>query len=151
MQTKPGWIDPKAVEFSDPRVVRRWLVFPVTTWAYDMPGEPLTFLRPCGDFVRMEDRTGRTDFASTPPWMWSLPGMSQMRFALPAFSHDGFYRRHAALISADGVTFKRYAVARAWADTMLREMIEHDVDAGSRLLAGTYYAGVRLGGWAAWK
>jgi hypothetical protein len=151
---KPGWIDSKVIDFYDPQVVRRWLVFPVTTMAYRTPdpARPLTFRRESGELVRMLRTEGRTNFASTPPPAWGIPGFSPIRFLLPATVHDGIYENHYVVTSADcGATWDTVEVERAWADDLLTEMIEHDVDPGSVILQRMYHRGVALFGYWRWR
>jgi len=150
-QMKPGWINPEAIEYNNDRTIRRWLIFSVTVFDYNMPGMPLTFIREDGKYIRILDTHGTTDFASTPPLMWSLPGFAPQRFPKPATFHDDIYRRHAVLISSDGQQYRRHFVSRSWADDLLQEMIAHDTTPGNWLEAHAYHDGVRLGGWAAWQ
>jgi hypothetical protein len=150
---KPGWIDSTVIQFSDPQVIWRWLVFPVTTMAFSTPDptKPLTFRRESGELVRMVRRAGRTDFATTPPPMWGIPGFNPMRFLLPATNHDMIYNTHYVEISADcGVTWDTVEVTREWADDLLAEMIEYDVDPGSVIMRRAYHRGVAAFGWLKW-
>jgi hypothetical protein len=150
---KPGWIDSKAIEFDDPVVIRQWLIFPVTTMAFRMvdPYKPLTFRRECGQLIRMVRNTGRTNFASTPPPMWGIPGFSPIRFLLPATVHDGIYSDHYIQISDDcGMTWQTVEVTRDWTDDLLAEMIEFDVNPGSAIIQRIYHRGVALFGRWCW-
>ena len=80
-----------------------------------------------------------TDFASVPRGLWNiLPPIG--RYDAAAVCHDKLYR--------DGA-FEGRAIDRGTADRVLLEAME--VYEVNRLQRWLIYAGVRAGGWAAWR
>lgn len=150
-----GFINTNNIIFSDPRVVRTYLLWTRTEFDWevrDAEKDPLTFIRENGDHVRMFSVSGGvTDFASTPPMVWCVPGFSPVRFVYPATVHDNIYKTHKVRISHDkGLTWVAQAVDQRWTDDLLEEMIEHDVKRGSWFEQEVYRCGVRLGGSKFW-
>jgi len=147
----PGFINIGSIKFGVPEEVRCWLIFTKAVFPYVVLTPETTFVRESGLQVRMVDKEGKTDFATTPPPMWNLPCFDPERFVLPATFHDDLYRNHCCLLSRDdGVTFVNQVVDREWCDDLLEEMMKYDVAPSNKVLQWMYHAGVRLGGRWCW-
>ena len=154
-QIEPGFINLENIELSLPKEVRCWLIFTKSVYHYTMK-EPLpAFVRSYGVQVRLCSKNGvredDSDFASTPPPMWSVPGFDPARFVMPAIVHDGLYKDHACELSIDnGQTWVRTTVERSWCDDLLAEMIEYAPNPGNMWERFCYRLGVGLGGGFCW-
>jgi hypothetical protein len=80
-----------------------------------------------------------TDLASIPTLVQNIPFLDPTgRSRRPAVLHDYLYNQRGPL----GIT-------RALADKILRAALR--AEGCSRTVAWTFWAGVRLGGWASWR
>jgi Protein of unknown function (DUF1353). len=142
-----GFENTDSIKYDDPKSERTWLIYTKLTFHFHIEEKTPCFLyrRRNGDVIQMPDKCGRTDFASTPPPLWSIPFFAPWRFLYSATIHDQGYLHHWLCIN--GV---HTIVTRRFMDVLLDEMIECEPDAGNRFEAASYYAGVRLGGVFAW-
>lgn len=66
-------------------------------WVY-LPEEstPLSYTRPNGDVITMDDPQLVTDKGSTPRFLWCLPGFAPSDMERPSIVHDALWDRHHA-------------------------------------------------------
>jgi hypothetical protein len=148
-----GFINPNNISWDDPRVEKRWLLWNVTVFDWVMNDPPVMFCRPSdGSLIKLGYVNGTTDFASTPPFLWSIPNFNPQRFVRGSTFHDAFYQMCWCYRSFDdGKTWQEWKMRRKDADILLYEMILFDPNAGSLFDARAYYIGVRVGGVSAWN
>lgn len=60
------------------------------------PSSPLTFVRPNGERIEIEEAVLTTDLGSTPRCVWWVPGLAPNDIERPAIIHDAIYERHHA-------------------------------------------------------
>ena len=148
---KAGFVNPNSCKFWPDHKERRWLLWTIEIWGFLQDCPPMLFQRESGVLVKFPDSTGFTDFASTPPLVWSIPGFDPVDFCRPAWGHDQCYKNHWLWVSTDnGLTWSVLIIDRAYADDFLAEMILNDVDPGGEAEAETYKANVRMWGWTCW-
>ncbi|MFA6063948.1 MAG: hypothetical protein WC736_15275 [Gallionella sp.] len=153
---KAGFQNTENIEFSNPTPVRCWVFWTKTVFDWHRRNkhvDPITFRRENGDLIRMfnEDH-GKTDFASTPPVSWCVPGFSPQRFVFQATFHDDFYKEHKARLSTDdGKTWMVIHIIRRWADDFLEEAIRNDPEPATEAEQWFYRQGVRIGGADSWS
>jgi len=152
---KAGFIHPDNIEFSVPREERCYLLWTKSVFDWhkcSLTKDPVAFVRENGIVIRMfSEEKGTTDFSSTPPFIWCVPGFNPTRFALPATFHDDGYKFHKVRQSVDGgLSWIITHVNQKFMDDLLEEMIRNDSDPGNVFEQWVYRAGVWLGGSANW-
>lgn len=149
---KAGFQNHESIHFNDPIVVRTWVFWTKTTFAFSNEDPVCFYACEDGRWIRMMSKRGRTDFASTPPFIWMIPSFDPERFVIEACHHDDFYKTKKCLVSVDdGLTWNEHDISKSESDALLSEMIKNGVNKGrwpSRLL---YFIGVTIGGSFSWR
>lgn len=128
---------------------RRLWIFPVSIYRIRMFADcPPTLIDSRGVMWRTYDRKFLSDLGSVPPLLW--PFFPPSEFPLAYDLHDNLYQTHKARCSRDASTWQVVSVTRSTADRLLREAVQAKPYRASARKADMIWAGVRVGGWAAW-
>lgn len=150
---KPGFINIENCHYDDPRRVPYWLFFKTTVYDFEMPVTlpPMMFIDEDTTWVQIPDRSGTTNFCSTPPIIRAIPGFEQDRFKLSGTFHDNIYKHHWIWYSVDaGKTWDCQWLTRNATDDLLERMLRHEPKPASPWLQWAYREGVKVGGDLVW-